>query len=165
MANRSFEPRDGSFTVLVHCRSWEMGKAAKPLVAGCQRYIAFRWGRRTQVATRKWHSLQSHGPHQEKGGGVERAETFHSETPPLNQSHRNYTVPRTRTAHTGPQCRRRERRGRGSQCPRPRGARGTGGRSSGLGGDAPASRSSTLPKDAAKLAPPLPHLFFGEISV
>ena len=82
MANRSFEPRDGSFTVLVHCRSWEMGKAAKPLVAGCQRYIAFRWGRRTQVATRKWPSLQSHGPHQEKGEGVERAETFHSETPP-----------------------------------------------------------------------------------
>ena len=59
-----------------------MGKAAKPLEAGCQRYIAFRWGRRTQVATRKWHSLQSHGPHQEKGEGVERAETFHSETPP-----------------------------------------------------------------------------------
>ena len=81
MANRSFEPRDGSFTVLVHCRSWEMGKAAKPLVAGCQRYIAFRWGR-TQVATRKWPSLQSHGPHQEKGGGVERADFPQRDPPP-----------------------------------------------------------------------------------
>lgn len=86
-----------------------------------------------------------------------RGQRLSTARPPPHQSHRNYTVPRTRTAHTGPQCRRRERRGRGSQCPRPRGARGTGGRSSGLGGDAPASRSSTLPKDAAKLAPPLPH--------
>lgn len=38
------------------------------------------------MATREWHSLQSHGPHQEKVGGVESTETFHSETPP-NQSH------------------------------------------------------------------------------
>lgn len=48
------------------------------------------------MATREWHSLQSHGPHQEKGGGVERAETFHSERSPPHQSHRNYAVPLTR---------------------------------------------------------------------
>ena len=36
------------------------------------------------MATREWHSLQSHGPHQEKGGGVQRTETFHGETPPIN---------------------------------------------------------------------------------
>lgn len=98
------------------------------------------------MATREWHSLQSHGPHQEKGGGVERAETFHSERPPPPS-----VPPKLRSAaHTGPQCKRRERRGRGSQCPRPRGARDTGGRSSGRGGDAAAA--GMLPLRAPQLS-------------
>lgn len=61
---------------------------------------------------------------------------------------RDRSVNDVRTGVPMPEAPGRERHRRAVQRPR---------RGCGRGGDAPASRASTLPKDAAKLAPPLPH--------
>lgn len=94
------------------------------------------------MATREGHTLQRHEPQQEEAGGAERTETFCSETPHSLPPKLRSAQTRKSSHGTAVQTTRRER---------------TRGRPTGRREDAPASGAATLLRDAAALAPPLPH--------
>ena len=94
------------------------------------------------MAIREGHTLQRHEPQQEEAGGAERTETFCSETP-------HSLPPKLRSAQT-------RKSSHGTAVQTTRGER-TGGRPTGRRGEAPASGAATLLRNAAELAPPLPH--------
>lgn len=98
-------------------------------------------------------------PIRRKGGGVERAETFHSERSPPS------VPPKLRSAaYTGPQCKRRERERMGVPMPEAPGRETQEGGPAAAAGIRPRRgcsplRAPQLPKDAAKpgrLSPPAP---------